>query len=146
WDTSKKDDNRNVCHGDVRCVDVAESYIHAHSRLVAAVGLDNAVIVETADAVLVAARDKVQDVKSIVQLLEGAGRSESVSHVLVYRPWGTYQSLATGPVFQVKHICVNPGASLSLQLHHHRSVHCIASRRTTTDTLTYDPHSSLYQA
>lgn len=134
WETSEKDSDRNVCHGDVLCVDVADSYIHAHSRLVAAVGLDNAVIVETADAVLVAARDKVQDVKSIVQLLEGAGRSESVSHVLVYRPWGTYQSLATGPGFQVKHICVNPGASLSLQMHHHRAEHWIVVRGTATVT------------
>ena len=134
WETSEKDEDRNVCHGDVLCVDVADSYIHAHSRLVAAVGLDNAVIVETADAVLVAARDKVQDVKSIVKLLEGAGRSESVSHVLVYRPWGTYQSLATGPGFQVKHICVNPGASLSLQMHHHRAEHWIVVRGTATVT------------
>jgi len=134
WETSEKDGDRNVCHGDVLCVDVADSYIHAHSRLVAAVGLDNAVIVETADAVLVAARDKVQDVKSIVKLLEGAGRSESVNHVLVYRPWGTYQSLATGPGFQVKHICVNPGASLSLQMHHHRAEHWIVVRGTATVT------------
>lgn len=134
WETSKKDDAGNVCHGDVLCVGVAGSYIHAHSRLVAAVGIDNAVIVETADAVLVAARDKVQDVKNIVQQLEKEERSESVSHVLVYRPWGSYQSLATGSGFQVKHICVKPGASLSLQMHQHRAEHWIVVRGTATVT------------
>src|SRR5690606_26386739 len=133
-ETSEKDGDRNVCHGDVLCVDVADSYIHAHSRLVAAVGVDNAVIVETADAVLVAARDQVQNVKSIVQLLESAKRSESVSHVLVYRPWGTYQSIAAGIGFQVKHICVKPGASLSLQMHHHRAEHWVVVRGTATVT------------
>src|SRR5690606_9084220 len=134
WETSVKDDARNVCNGDVLCVDVADSYIHAHSRLVAAVGIDNAVIVETADAVLVDSRVRVQDVQAIDQQLEKAGRSESVSHVLVYRPWGTYESLATGPGFQVKHICVKPGASLSLQLHHHRAEHWIVVRGTATVT------------
>jgi mannose-1-phosphate guanylyltransferase / mannose-6-phosphate isomerase len=83
------------------------------------------VIVETADAVLVADKNQVQAVKQIVQQLEQSGRSESLNHTLVYRPWGSYQSLALGPGYQVKHICVKPGASLSLQMHHQRAEHWV---------------------
>lgn len=134
WETSEKDSAGNVLTGDVLCADVTDSYIHSHSRLVAAVGLDNAVIVETADAVLVASRDRVQDVKRIVQQLELSKRSESVNHVLVYRPWGSYESLAIGAGFQVKHIVVKPGGSLSLQMHHHRAEHWIVIKGSATVT------------
>ncbi len=134
WETSDKDAQGNVLTGDVLCSDVRDSYLHSHSRLVAAVGLENAVIVETADAVLVAARDRVQDVKHIVQQLEKAGRSESVNHVLVHRPWGSYESLAIGQGFQVKHIVVKPGGSLSLQMHHHRAEHWIVIKGSATVT------------
>jgi mannose-1-phosphate guanylyltransferase/mannose-6-phosphate isomerase len=99
------------------------SYIQSQSRLVAAVGMEDVVIVETADAVLVANKAKVQAVKQIVEQLEAAKRSESINHTLVNRPWGSYESLALGDGYQVKHIVVNPGASLSLQLHHHRAEH-----------------------
>jgi mannose-1-phosphate guanylyltransferase/mannose-6-phosphate isomerase len=134
WETSAKDEQGNVLTGDVLCEGVKNSYIHSHSRLIAAVGIENAVIVETADAVLIADRDRVQDVKRIVQSLESAGRSEGVNHVLVYRPWGSYESLAVGEGFQVKHIIVKPGGSLSLQMHHHRAEHWIVVKGSATVT------------
>lgn len=134
WETSSKDTEGNVLTGDVLCEDVKDSYIHAHSRLVAAVGIDNAIIVETADAVLIAARDRVQEVKRVVQRLEQSGRQEGVNHVLVYRPWGSYESLAMGDGFQVKHIVVKPGASLSLQMHHHRAEHWVVIKGSATVT------------
>ena len=114
---------------------VRDSYVHAESRLVSMIGLDNAVVIETADAVLVSARDRVQDVKGIVDLIKQAGRSEADSHVRVYRPWGSYESLVTGERFQVKRIRVNTGASLSLQLHHQRSEHWIVVQGTARVTI-----------
>lgn len=123
WSTREKDADKNVCSGDVLLSKVKNSYIQAESRLVAAVGMDNVVIVETADAVLVADQANAQSVKEIVQQLELAKRSESLTHTLVYRPWGSYRSLAVGNGYQVKHIVVKPGAALSLQLHHHRAEH-----------------------
>jgi mannose-1-phosphate guanylyltransferase/mannose-6-phosphate isomerase len=134
WEAADKDAQRNVLAGDVMCEDVTGSYIHSHSRLVAAVGLSDLVLVETADAVLVAAKDRVQDVKRIVKRLEAAGRPESVNHVLVYRPWGSYESLAVGVGFQVKHITVKPGGSLSLQMHHHRAEHWVVVKGSATVT------------
>ncbi|HDZ09388.1 mannose-1-phosphate guanylyltransferase/mannose-6-phosphate isomerase [Pseudohongiella sp.] len=135
WDVSEhRTDNNNVVIGDVHCVDVRDSYIRAGSRLVAAVGIENAVIVETADAVLVANKDQVQNVKQVVQWLEQQNRTEAVSHTLVYRPWGSYESLAHGPGFQVKHIRVRPGAALSLQMHHHRAEHWVVISGEATVT------------
>ena len=134
WETATKDEQGNVLNGDVLCEGVTGSYIHSHSRLIAAVGIDNAVIVETADAVLIAGRDRVQDVKKIVQQLERSGRPESENHVLVYRPWGSYESLAVGAGFQVKHIVVKPGGSLSLQMHHFRAEHWIVVKGEATVT------------
>lgn len=134
WETAAKDASLNVLSGDVFCEDVKGSYIRAESRLVAAVGVEDLIIIETADAMLVSARDRVQDVKRIVQQLEKAGRAESVNHVLVYRPWGSYESLAIGKGYQVKHIVVKPGASLSLQLHHHRAEHWIVVKGSATVT------------
>lgn len=134
WETSAQDSQGNVLTGDVLCEGVSNSYILSHSRLIAAVGLDNAIVVETADAVLIANRDNVQDVKRIVQQLEKEGRSEGVSHVLVYRPWGSYESLAVGEGFQVKHIVVKPGGSLSLQMHHHRAEHWVVIKGSATVT------------
>lgn len=134
WETSAQDGQGNVLSGDVLCEGVSNSYIHAHSRLIAAVGLDNAIIVETADAVLIADRNSVQDVKRIVQRLEKEGRSEGVSHVLVYRPWGSYEALAVGEGYQVKHIVVKPGGCLSLQMHHHRAEHWVVIKGSATVT------------
>jgi mannose-1-phosphate guanylyltransferase/mannose-6-phosphate isomerase len=102
--------------------------------MVAAIGLDNVVIVETADAVLVVHRDKAQSVKRIVEQLNGSGRQESVTHRRVVRPWGSYESIDQGARFQVKRIVVNPGAQLSLQMHHHRAEHWIVVKGTALVT------------
>lgn len=135
WDVSEhRTASNNVVIGDVHCVRVRDSYIRSESRLVAAVGIENAVIVETADAVLVANKDQVQNVKQVVQWLEQQKRSEAVNHTLVYRPWGSYESLAHGPGFQVKHIRVRPGAALSLQMHHHRAEHWVVISGEATVT------------
>jgi mannose-1-phosphate guanylyltransferase/mannose-6-phosphate isomerase len=135
WDVSEqRTQDNNVVIGDVHCVDVSNSYLRSESRLVAAVGIENAVIVETADAVLVANKDQVQNVKQVVQWLEQLQRPEAVSHTLVYRPWGSYESLAHGPGFQVKHIRVRPGAALSLQMHHHRAEHWVVISGEATVT------------
>jgi len=135
WDVSdKKTADNNVLMGDVRCVDVSDSYVRAESRFVAAVGIKNAVVVETADAVLVADKSRVQDVKQIVQWLEQQSRQEAISHTLVFRPWGSYQSLAQGPGFQVKRIRVKPGAALSLQMHHRRAEHWVVISGVATVT------------
>jgi len=123
WQTGSRDGAGNVVNGDVLLEQVSDSYVQSGSRLVAAVGIDNAVIVETADAVLVADRSKTQQVKEIVNSLQAAGREEAENHTLVRRPWGSYESVASGEGFQVKHIIVEPGAALSLQLHHRRAEH-----------------------
>jgi mannose-1-phosphate guanylyltransferase/mannose-6-phosphate isomerase len=129
----KDTDNNMVC-GDVYLDEVRDSYVHASSRLVAAIGIDNAVIVETADAVLVTNRDNTQAVKKVVQWLESHKRSEATTHTLVFRPWGSYESLATGEGFQVKRIRVRPGAALSLQMHHHRAEHWVVLSGVATVT------------
>jgi mannose-1-phosphate guanylyltransferase/mannose-6-phosphate isomerase len=123
WEVAEKDANGNAVSGDVLLEQVADSYIQANSRMVAAVGVSDTVIVETSDAVLVADRGKVQGIKKIVDLLQAADRSESQHHDLVFRPWGSYRSLENTDGYQVKHIIVNPGQSLSLQMHHHRAEH-----------------------
>lgn len=123
FDAGEKDDDNNVISGDVLLTDVANSYVQSSSRLVAAVGIRNIVIVETSDAVLVADRSRVQEVKQIVDQLKSLKRTEHHSHDLVLRPWGSYESLVNAGGYQVKHIVVKPGASLSLQLHHHRAEH-----------------------
>lgn len=135
WDISeKKTVDNNVLSGDTHVINVNGSYIRADSRLVVAIGMQDAVIVETADAVLVADKRHVQDVKKAVQWLEQQNRSEASTHTLVYRPWGSYESLATGPGFQVKRIRVRPGASLSLQLHHKRAEHWVVLQGLATVT------------
>lgn len=130
WSVNSKDGDGNVSSGDVLLEETQNSYVLAQSRLVAGVGLQDTIIVETADAVLVAHKDRVQSVKKIVAQLQEQGRGEAVSHTLVYRPWGSYQSLAVGAGYQVKHIIVNPGAQLSLQLHHQRAEHWTAIKGT----------------
>lgn len=123
WEVANKDSAGNVIGGDVVTEAVKNSYIQSHSRLVAAVGMENTVIVETADAVLVASLDKVQSVKKIVAQLEAKGRAESINHSRAHRPWGYFELLGRGQGYQVEHMLVNPGASLSLQSHKHRSEH-----------------------
>ncbi len=126
WQVDKKDVRGNAISGDVITENVANSYIQAQSRLVAVAGIENAIIVETADAVLVMDKSKAQSVKQLVEQLQARNRDESVNHRLVYRPWGSYESLVIRPGYQLKHIIVNPGACLSLQMHKQRSEHWTA--------------------
>ncbi len=123
WDVQEKSNQGNVVTGDVIIEEVLDSYIQSQSRLVAVAGVKDVVVVETADAVLVADRSKVQSIRQLVEQLRQQEREESIHHRLVYRPWGSYESLCCRPGYQVKHIIVNAGASLSLQLHHKRSEH-----------------------
>lgn len=127
---AKADEQGNVLLGDVLVEDVANSYIRAEHRMVAAIGLENVVIVETADALLVTHRDTTQDVKKIVARLKASGRTESVTHRRVVRPWGSYECLDQGDRFQVKRLVVSAGAQLSLQMHHHRAEHWIIVKGT----------------
>ncbi|HEY4350845.1 MAG TPA: mannose-1-phosphate guanylyltransferase/mannose-6-phosphate isomerase [Paraburkholderia sp.] len=133
-DIAERDAQDNALMGDVLTDAVTNSYIRAEHRLVAAIGLDNVVIVETADAVLVAHRDQAQDVKKIVAQLNALGRHESVTHRRVVRPWGSYEGIDSGERFQVKRIVVSPGAQLSLQMHHHRAEHWIVVKGTALVT------------
>ena len=125
WEISNKDQNGNVCRGDTITVNTSNSLIHADSRLVSVLGLDNVVVIETPDAVLVANKNKVQDIKKIVEKLKSNERTEVDTHRKVYRPWGYYDSIDSGRRHQVKCITVNPGQKLSLQMHHHRAEHWI---------------------
>lgn len=134
WEQGPFDEANNVGRGDVLFQGACNSFVQAESRLVALVGMDNAVVVETADAVLVANKARVQDVKHIVQRLQDAGRSEAVLHRKVYRPWGSYEGLAQGDGFQVKRIVVQPGAALSLQLHYKRAEHWVVVQGVATVT------------
>jgi mannose-1-phosphate guanylyltransferase/mannose-6-phosphate isomerase len=114
--------------------EVKNDYIHSEHRLVSVLGLDDIVVVETADAVMVASKDSAQNVKEIVNRLNKEKRSESETHRLCYRPWGYYDSIDHGDRFQVKRITVNPGASLSLQMHHHRAEHWVVVKGTAEVT------------
>ncbi len=148
-DESELDSDGNHLEGDVVCLDTTNSYIRASERLVGTVGVDNLVIVETTDAVLVANRDNVQDVKAIVQKLADTERSEHLYHREVFRPWGSYEGIAEGDRYQVKCIKVTPGAALSLQLHHHRSEHWIVVQGTArvtrgNDVFTLGENESTY--
>ena len=135
WDVSERDADGNAHHGDVIAVDTRNSYAYAQ-RLVALVGVDDIVVVETDDAVLVARKDRVQEVKQVVARLKGAQRSQAVLHREVHRPWGSYDSVDMGARHQVKRIKVKPGAQLSLQSHQHRAEHWIVVKgiaRVTRD-------------
>jgi mannose-1-phosphate guanylyltransferase/mannose-6-phosphate isomerase len=134
WECAEQTDNNNVTVGDVMLDDVSNSYVHSDNRLVSVLGLNDVVIVETADAVMVASKDKAQDVKKVVQALNESSRTEAQNHRLCYRPWGFYDSIDMGERFQVKRINVNPGASLSLQMHHHRAEHWIVVSGTAQVT------------
>ena len=125
WQVAEKDASGNASTGDAILSDSRNTLVHATSRLVSVVGLDDVVVVETPDAVLVTSREKSQDVKNIVNQLGREQRGEQVLHRKVHRPWGWYDSIDHGPRHQVKRIMVKPGASLSLQMHHHRAEHWI---------------------
>ena len=125
WDASQKDYEGNVTHGDVIVHNAKDCYLRSDDRLVAAVGVDNLVVVDTKDALMVAHKDSVQDAKIIAQHLKADERSEWNLHREVHRPWGKYDSIDNGDRYQVKRITVKPGAKLSVQMHHHRAEHWI---------------------
>jgi mannose-1-phosphate guanylyltransferase len=140
WDVSDKDQNDNTFTGDVIAQDTERTLVRADSRLVATVGVKDLVIIETKDALLVAHKDKVQDVKKVVERIKGDGRHEHMNHREVYRPWGVYDSIDNGNRYQVKRITVKPGAKLSVQMHHHRAEHWIVvsgTARVTNGEKTY---------
>ncbi len=140
FDALPADADGNVLLGDVIVHDTHDCYVHSTSRLVAAVGMDDHIIVETKDAVLVAPKERVQDVKELVNKLKKSGRSESALHREVFRPWGSYDSIDFGDRFQVKRLSVKPGGVLSLQMHHHRAEHWIVvegTARITCDDKTF---------
>ena len=149
WEIGKPDDLGNVSEGDVLLQDARDNYVRSESRLVAAVGVDNLVVVETPDAVMVGARDQMQQIKQIVETLSRAERPEATVHQRVYRPWGSYESLVVGEQFQVKRLTVTPGQTLSLQLHHHRAEHWVvvsgqAEIIRGEEQLTLGPDESTY--
>jgi mannose-1-phosphate guanylyltransferase/mannose-6-phosphate isomerase len=125
WDVGAKDAAGNVARGDVELRDAKGCYVHADGRHVSVLGAKDLVIVETDDAILVAARNRAQDVKEVVEQLDRANRSEHVSHSRVHRPWGYYESVDAGAGFQVKRLMVKPGHKLSLQMHHKRAEHWV---------------------
>jgi mannose-1-phosphate guanylyltransferase/mannose-6-phosphate isomerase len=144
-EASAMDQSGNTLQGDVLAEDTQGSYVSAESRLVATIGLRDYVVIETKDAVLVAPKGRVQDVKKVVDRLKKAGRTEHALHREVRRPWGSYDSLDSGDRFQVKRLMVLPGGVLSLQLHHHRAEHWIVvagTARITRDEETFLLHEN----
>lgn len=149
WEIGDKDKSGNVVAGDVIAHETTNSYLRSERVLLATLGITDAVVVATSDVVLVAAKDRVQDVKKIVEQLKASGRSEAVSHPIVYRPWGSYQSIDAGHRHQVKHIMVKPGHKLSLQKHAHRAEHWVVVSGTARvtrdeDILTLRENMSTY--
>jgi len=134
WEVSEKDINGNATKGDVLTLDSKDCFIQSNHKLVATIGLEGVVIVESDDAIMVADKNRVQDVKAIVAQLKEQGRSEASLHRKVYRPWGSYDGIDSGERFQVKRIVVKPGGKLSLQMHHHRAEHWIVVSGTAVVT------------
>jgi mannose-1-phosphate guanylyltransferase len=134
WDVHKKDDQNNAFRGDVIMEDTRNCLVHSSHKLVATVGLENVVVVETKDAVLVAGKEHVQEVKKIVDALKKQDRQEYLFHREVYRPWGKYDSIDMGNRYQAKRITVKPGAKLSVQKHHHRAEHWVVVSGTAKVT------------
>ncbi|MEN8130769.1 MAG: mannose-1-phosphate guanylyltransferase/mannose-6-phosphate isomerase [Pseudomonadota bacterium] len=134
WQSEPHDQRDNIMVGDVVSDACDHCYINANHRLVAAIGLKDTIVVETADAVLVASRERAQDVRLIVDRLKSEGRVEARCHRKIYRPWGAYEEIDTAERFQAKRITVNPGHSLSLQMHHHRAEHWIVVKGTARVT------------
>ena len=134
WNVCPRDSDGNVIQGDVIAEDTHNAFLLAEHRCLATVGVDDIIVVETADAVLVASKDKAQDVKAIVNRLKQSGREEHLTHRRVFRPWGSYEGIDEGARFQVKRLSVKPGAQLSLQMHHHRAEHWIVVKGTARVT------------
>ncbi len=137
-DVSDQDAHGNVVEGDTLLHDCRDMYVSSETRLVAAVGVEDMIIVETKDAVLVAKKSRAEDVKHLVDKLKASKRPETNLHRQVFRPWGSYDSVDSGEGFQVKRLIVNPGAILSLQMHHHRAEHWVVVRGTARITLNDD--------
>ncbi len=131
-DIGIKDTNGNVIKGDVIAQDTTNTYINANHHMVTTIGVNNLIVVDTPDATFIATQDKAQEVKSIVESLQSSGRCEGAAHRKVYRPWGWYDSIEMGEHFQVKRLHVNPGAKLSLQMHHQRAEHWVVVSGTAT--------------
>jgi len=123
-----------VIKGDVLAEDTNNAFLLAQHRCLATVGMDDVIVIETADAVLVAHKDKAQDVRKIVERLKKSNRDESKVHRQVHRPWGSYEGIDAGTRFQVKRLSVKPGAQLSLQMHHHRAEHWVVVKGTARVT------------
>lgn len=134
WEIGEKDEQGNVLMGDVIAVDTSDTLVLSSKRLVACVGLSDVIVVETSDAILIADKAHLQKVKKVVAQIKAAGRTETDSHRKTNRPWGWYDCIDGGDRFQVKRIMVNPGASLSLQMHHHRAEHWVVVRGTAQVT------------
>lgn len=134
WEIGEQDSQGNILQGDVFIDKVTNSYLRSEHRLLAALGIENLIVVETADAVLVAHKDYAQNVKNVVEHLKKTNRNEANLHRRVFRPWGSYENIDNEQRFQVKKIVVNVGASLSLQMHHHRSEHWIIVKGTAKIT------------
>ncbi len=133
-DLNAQDADGNVTHGDVFAKDTRNSLLYSQGRFLAALGVENLVVVETTDAVLVAHKDKTQDIKAVTEHLKNAARQEHIFHTKVHRPWGNYESIDHGTRYQVKRLNLKPGATLSLQLHHHRAEHWIVVKGTARVT------------
>lgn len=149
WDISDKDENGNIAKGDALLSETNNSFVQAEHRLVTTLGIKDMIVIETKDAVLVAHKDKVQDVKNIVNELKNSGRHEHLNHREVYRPWGSYDSIDMGDRYQVKRITVSPGAKLSVQMHHHRAEHWVVVSGTAKvtngeDTILVTENQSTY--
>jgi len=134
WELAERDDNDNLLRGDVLAEDASGCLVHGGDRLVGILGVKDLVVVDTDDALMVADKSRVQEVKTLVQRLKASQRSEAENHRKVFRPWGYYDSIDAGPRFQVKRIVVKPGCQLSLQMHHHRAEHWIVVRGTAKVT------------
>ncbi|MEE8333843.1 MAG: mannose-1-phosphate guanylyltransferase/mannose-6-phosphate isomerase [Alphaproteobacteria bacterium] len=157
WDIADKDDDGNAVLGDALTLDCRNSYVRSEGPLVTALGVDDLIVVATEDSVLVIPKDRAQDVRGMVDALKQRDRDEATTHPRVYRPWGYYQTVHDGDRFQVKRITVNTGASLSLQLHHHRAEHWIVVngaarvRRGDDEFIlnenesTYIPHNTMHR-
>ena len=134
WTVSEQDENGNVLKGDVYTYNTKNSLVLSEHRLVTTAGLEDIIVVETADAVMVTTKDHAQHVKKLVESVKSNGHTQHQTHRKVYRPWGCYESVDSGKRFQVKRITVNPGASLSLQMHHHRAEHWVVVKGTAQVT------------
>lgn len=134
WEVSASDAQGNVTTGDVMLEDVSGSFVRSDDRLTAVVGLDDVIVVSTTDAVLVSSKDRAQDVRAIVERLKAQGRREYRDNRITHRPWGSFEGIGIGERYQVKQITIKPGASISLQMHHHRAEHWIVVRGTARVT------------